>query len=211
MKRSAALSPASSAADGKLLWSLPTFKGDSYDIGTTPINADNLVYVSTDNRVSGCHCFALDAKFKAKDLYSKKNQKVMKNNHGGVVLVDGYVYGHSSGSGWVCQELKTGAEAWAEKEALNCTSGSLVAAPGRIYLLTDNGTVGLVAANPKEFKLISSFKLPESSKLRGTAPTAFRTSTQALIWSHPVIANGRLYLRDQELVFCYDVKEPRTK
>ena len=200
-----------SAADGKLLWSLPTFKGDSYDIGTTPITANNLVYVSTDNRVNGCHCFALDAKFKAKDLYSKKSQKVMKNNHGGVVLVEGHVYGHSAGSGWVCQELKSGAEAWAEKETLNCRSGSLVAAPGRLYLLTDSGTVGLVETNPKEFKLVSSFKLPEASKLRGTAPTALRTATEALIWSHPVIANGRLYVRDQELVFCYEVKEPRTK
>jgi outer membrane protein assembly factor BamB len=192
------------AEDGKLLWSMPV-KNDSYDIGNTPIIADSLVYVTTDNPVSGCHCFTFDAKFKGKDLYSKKNQKVMKNNHGGVVLVGGHVFGHSIGA-WVCQDIKTGAEAWAERETLNCHSGSLVAADGLLYLLTDGGTVGLIEASPKEFKVRSFFKLPEASTLRGTAPTALRTATQALIWSHPVIANGRLYVRDQELVFCFDVR-----
>jgi outer membrane protein assembly factor BamB len=75
------------AKDGKVLWTAKTFKGESYDIGPTPIVRDNLIYATTYNPVTGCHLFEIGMDFKPRDLYSKKNQKVMKNNHGGVVVV----------------------------------------------------------------------------------------------------------------------------
>lgn len=192
------------AADGKVLWSVPTFKGESYDIGATPIVVDNLVYVSTDNTITGCHCFEIDKTFKPKDLYKNKkaNQKAMKNNHGGVILVDQHVYGFSDKNGWTCQDFKTGDKMWSEADKLTGRSGSLTAAEGRLYLFTDEGEVGLVAANPKEFKELGSFKLPASSAI----PKTVSTSKDAKTWSHPVIANGRLYLRAHDLVFCFDVK-----
>jgi len=103
----------------------------------------------------------------------------------------------------VCQEFKTGAEAWAERERFKGEkSGALTAADGLLYLLTDDGEVGLVEASPKEFKEISSFTLPEKSKLPDTLPS----SKDAKIWAHPVIANGKLYVRAHDLVFCFDVK-----
>ncbi len=190
------------AKDGKVLWSAPIFKGSSYFIATTPIVKDNLVYVSSNNTVAGCHCFEIDAKFVAKDLYKKPNQKVMKNNFGGVLLIGDYVYGFGDNLGWLCQELKTGDKMWDENEKLKGRSGALTAAEGLLYVLSDSGEVGLLEANPKEFKEISSFQLPEKSKL----PQTLATSKNSLIWAHPAIANGRLYLRDHDLIFCFDVK-----
>ena len=188
------------AQDGKVLWTMPTFKGDSYNIGPTPIVKDNLVYVSTQNGVTGCHLFALDKSFKAKDLYSKANQKVMKNNHGGVVLIGDHVYGHSERSGWVCQEFKTGDQV--SVKTLDAHSTSLTAADGMLYFFTDDGVASLVEATPKMFTEISSFKLPERSKIPDTRATSRKSKT----WAHPVVANGHLYLRDHDLLFCFDVK-----
>jgi outer membrane protein assembly factor BamB len=190
------------AKDGKLLWSVPIFKGSCYDIAPTPIVKGNLVYVTTYIPASGCHCFEIDKAFKAKDVYSKKNQKTMKNNHGGVVLIGDHVYGHSDRTGWICQEFKSGAMVWEAGSFLECKSGAITAADGRLYLLTEEGEVGLADADPKEFKAISSFKLPESSAIPKTLPT----SQDSRIWAHPVVANGRFYVRAHDLIFCYDVK-----
>jgi outer membrane protein assembly factor BamB len=126
----------------------------------------------------------------------------MKNNHGGVVVIDDHVYGHSEGLGWICQERKSGELKWDERNKFNCTSGAITAADGLLYLYTDGGVVALVEPSPDAFKEISSFTIPEMSK----APQARPTSRQSKIWSHPVVANGRLYLRDTELIFCYEVK-----
>jgi outer membrane protein assembly factor BamB len=196
-----------STADGKLLWIQPMFKGHSYAIAPTPILRDDLVYV-TSGYGGGCHLFALSPKGKtvaSKDVYSKKIQKTVKNTHGGVVLVGDHVYGHSEGLGWVCQELKTGEVAWKEKNKLSCQSGSITCADGRLYLYSDIGATVLLEANPKEWQESGRFQIPEKSKLG----PARRTGRSAKIWTPPVVANGRLYLRDQELLFCYDVAEKK--
>jgi outer membrane protein assembly factor BamB len=190
------------AQDGKVLWTMPIFKGPSYDVAPTPLVKDNLVYMTTYNPRTGCHCFELDKNFKAKELYSSDNQKVLKNNHGGVVLIGDHVYGHSDKSRWVCQDLKTGDQAWETEEFLSTITGSITAADGRLYLFTQDGEVGLVEANPKEFKAISSFKLPEASKI----PKTILTSQSSRAWTHPVVSGGRLYVRDHDLVFSFDVK-----
>ena len=78
----------------------------------------------------------------------------------------------------------------------------ITAADGRLYVLTDEGEVGLIEANPKEFTPAGSFKLPEKSTMPSTIPT----SKDGKIWSHPVVANSRLHLRDHELIFCFEVK-----
>jgi outer membrane protein assembly factor BamB len=189
------------AKDGKVLWTETLAKKASYSIASTPLIVGDKVYVSEGNGY-GCHYFKFGAGFKAKDAYSKSNQKVMKNNHGGVVLVDGHVYGFGEPGMWICQDLETGAELWSERSVIPGRSGSLTAAEGLLYLYSDEGEVGLVAANPKEFQLVKSFTIPEKSKY----PATRATSRASKVWAHPVIANGRLYLRDSELVFCYDIR-----
>jgi hypothetical protein len=110
--------------------------------------------------------------------------------------VDGYLYGHSDGVGWVCQNFKTGEEVWAEKKALG--KGAVAYADGMLYCLAENnGTVALVEASPKGWNEHGRFKLD---------PQTTQRSSQGKIWTHPVVTGGRLYLRDQELLSCYDVK-----
>lgn len=181
-----------SAEDGKLLWTAD-WPGRTAVI-PTPIFHDGHVYVTAGYGV-GSKLVKVGPGNKPSEVYFNK---VMKNHHGGVILLDGHLYGYSDGPGWVCQNFKTGAEVWAEKKALS--KGAIAYADGMFYCLSeDNGTVVLIEASPKGWKEHGRFKLEPQTKLR---------SPQGRIWTHPVITGGRLYLRDQELLFCYDVKAP---
>jgi outer membrane protein assembly factor BamB len=164
----------------------------------------NKVYV-TVGFGAGCHLFDITVaggKFKAEDKYKKAVTKKVKSTFGGMVLIDGYLYGHSERDMWVCQDFKTGALKWETDVDVKGASGGITAAEGKLYLFSDDGEVGLVDADPGEFKLISSFKLPMRSALsKGRV-----TSRMAKVWTYPVIANGRLYLRDNEFIFAYELK-----
>ena len=190
--------------DGKVLWTAPLKKLSSYAIAPTPVVRGDLVYV-TAGYGYGCHLYEITGsggKLKAKELYSRKNQRTVKNTHGGVVLMGDYIYGHSEGLGWSCQEFKTGNVVWNDRDKLDCKSGGISAADGMLYLYSDEGVAVLLAATPKGWQEQGRFTIPEKSKVGETR----RTFRSAKIWTQPVIANGRLYLRDQELLFCFDVK-----
>jgi outer membrane protein assembly factor BamB len=183
------------ADDGRLLWRYPK---TAYRIAVvpTPIVHDNFVFVSAGYG-AGCDLLKLTADgkaFRVEPVYTNKN---MVNHHGGVVLVGKYLYGYSDGKGWVCMEFKTGKIAWQERRKLD--KGSLTYADGHLYCYGEGqGTVVLVKASPEGWKEDGRFTIPRESKIR---------EPQGKIWTHPVVANGRLYLRDQELIFCYEVKE----
>ena len=180
------------ADDGRLLWS-SDWPGRTAVI-PTPIFHNGQVYV-TAGYGAGSKLVKLGTNDQVSDVYFNK---VMKNHHGGVILVDGHLYGHSDGVGWVCQDFATGEEVWAERSALG--KGAIAYADGMLYCLAENnGTIALIEASPKGWKEHGRFKLDPQSPQR---------SPQGRIWTHPVITDGRLYLRDQELLFCYDVKAP---
>ena len=180
-----------SPKDGSVLWK-KDFPGRVAVI-PTPIYEDGIVYVTAGYGV-GCEAVRLGTNNSIAPLYSNK---VMKNHHGGVVCVDGYLYGHSDGAGWVCQELKTGKEIWSHK---GFGKGSVTYADGKLICLDErNGDVALVEASTQGWKELSRFKL---------APLSSKRSPQGGIWPHPVVVNGRLYLRDQELIHCFNVKSP---
>jgi hypothetical protein len=190
---------------GEVLWTKPLFEGHSYAIAPNPILSSNQVYI-TAGYGGGCHLFDITGdkgKSTAKDLYKGKTQKAFNNTHGGVVLIDGHIYGHSEQQSWLCQEMQTGAIKWKEKQNLSCRSGSTIAADGRLYLYSEDGDAALLVPDPTKWDEQGSFTIPEKSKLRANMPNL----RAARIWAHPVVANGRLYLRDQELIFCYDVKK----
>jgi len=177
------------AADGKLLWRAP--RAGSTAVIPTPIYSDGFIYVTSGYGI-GCNLFKITetgGKFNAEKMYANK---VMVNHHGGVIKVGEYVYGYSDGKGWTCQDFKSGDAKWQEKEKLG--KGSLVYADGHFYLRSEEkkGTVALIEASPDGYKEHGRFDQPE------------RTGKQS--WSHPVIADGKLYLRDQDLLLCYDVK-----
>jgi outer membrane protein assembly factor BamB len=115
----------------------------------------------------------------------------MANKHGGVVLVGDYVYGDTDDAGIpFCAELKTGHIVW-KKRGSGRGSASFAAADGHLYIHFANGTMVLAIAQPSGYTEVGSFKVPGS----GERPS----------WSHPVILDGKLYLREQDLILCYDI------
>jgi outer membrane protein assembly factor BamB len=179
-----------SAKDGKLLWS-SDWPGRTAVI-PTPIYRDSHVYISSGYGV-GCKLVKIEAGNKATTVYENK---VMKNHHGGVILVGDHLYGYSDGLGWVCQDFKSGDQVWAERSKLG--KGAIAFADGMLYCLDEkSGAVVLIEASPKGWSEHGRFMLDPKTKIR---------SPQGAIWTHPVISNGKLYLRDQDLIYCYDIK-----
>lgn len=180
-----------SAKDGSVVWK--TEWGGRTAVIPTPIVHDNHVYI-TSGYGMGCALVEIGPGQKVSDVY---RNKVMKNQHGGVVQVGNYLYGNSDAVGWVCQDLMTGEKVWAERAALQ--KGAIGYADGKLYCLEENtGTVALIDASPDGWNETGRFTLSPQSEQR---------AAKGKIWVHPVIANGKLYLRDQELFFCFDVSD----
>lgn len=183
------------AADGKRLWSYR--REPAYDdvVIASPVCQDNHVFASVGFG-QGCDLIKLtprEGQITAEKVFSNKS---VANRDGGLVLVDGHLYGYAENRGWVCQEFKTGRIVWAERNKLG--RGSVTVADGMLYCCTEkDGVVALVAASPQGWQEKGRLKLPRESSQRRPS---------GCLWTHPVIANGRLYLRDQELLFCYDLR-----
>jgi outer membrane protein assembly factor BamB len=122
---------------------------------------------------------------KAKELYFTKN---MMNHHGGVVLVNGYIYGFHGDAVLTCLEFATGKRMWANRSV---GKGSLAYADGMLYLLSESHIVGLAEANPNAYVEKSRFTIPDRGR-----PS----------WACPVVVGGKLYIRDQGTLTAYDVK-----
>jgi outer membrane protein assembly factor BamB len=188
-----------SAKDGKLLWRIEV-EGYRTAIIPTPICHDNVVYVTASYN-SSCNAIKFvkaDGIFKTEIVYSNKN---MLNHHGGVVLVNGYIYGFSEGSGWTCQDFKTGENIWSTGrtgEVTNFSKGAVLAVNDRLLLQEErSGLLAVIAASPDGWKEICRMEFPERTEME---------TKDNMVWTHPVIANGKLFVRDHDLVFCYDLK-----
>jgi len=176
------------AKDGKMLWKSP-FPGRTAVV-PTPIYRDGQVYVTAGYGV-GCKSIKIGPRNEVTTLYENK---VMKNHHGGVILFGDHIYGHAD-SGWSCQNFKTGEEVWNHR---GFNKGAIACADGMLYCLEEgSGTLALIDASPKGWQEHGRFKLQPQSAIR---------PSEGRIWTHPVISNGKLYLRDQELVYCYNVR-----
>ncbi|MCC6494336.1 MAG: PQQ-like beta-propeller repeat protein [Pirellulales bacterium] len=167
----------------------------------TPIVDGNYVYATSGYGV-GCKLLEVSDDRSVKVVYENK---VMKNHHGGVVLLDGKLYGYSDDLGWVCQDFMTGKRVWREERdeakqeaGASLGKGAIAYADGRLYCLgEEDGQVVLIESSPDGWKEQGRFTLEPQTTLRKPA---------GRIWTHPVICDGRLYLRDQELLFCFDVR-----
>jgi outer membrane protein assembly factor BamB len=156
-----------SAKDGKLLWKSP-WPGRTAVV-PTPIYRDGYVYVTSDYGV-GCKLVKIGVNNDVSDVYENK---VMKNHHGGVLLVGDYLYGYSGNVGWVCQNFKTGEEVWASKKL---GKGSIACADDMLYCFDEgSGEVALIDASPKGWQEHGRFKLSPQSKIR---------SRDGRFWTH---------------------------
>lgn len=184
------------AADsGKLLW---RYKRDpAYDdvVIATPIFHDNHVFATVGFQ-QGCDLIKLIPKGGGIEVEKIFSNKTMDNRDGGVVLMSDHLYAYSENRGWVCQEFKTGKVVWSEKRKLG--RGSVTGVPGHLICTTEKeDVVALIEATPKGWSEKGRLQLPRASRLR---------KPSGGLWTHPVVANGKLYVRDQELLFCYELR-----
>jgi hypothetical protein len=137
----------------------------------------------------------------AREVYYNKD---LQNHHGGVIYLDGKIYGHSGGNSkrshtFVCMDFKTGKVVWKDKGLGKC---SVVWADGLFYCLTEDGKMGIARLSPAGYELVSSFVF-KKYKLFKTG--GIREDDENPCWTHPVVAGGKLFLRDQDSIFCYDI------
>ena len=180
------------AKSGKFLWRYDkTAQGSPANI-PTPVADDAYVYSGAGR--SGGGLIKLKAKddgFEVEQIYFTPK---LPTSIGGAVKVGDYLYG-TTGSGLVCAEFTTGNIKWQEKSV---GAASLCYADGNLYLHGENGEVALVEAKSDAYKEKGRFTPPESPD-RGHSKA----------WAYPVVANGRLYIRDLTSLWCYDIKGQR--
>ncbi|MDG2391133.1 MAG: PQQ-like beta-propeller repeat protein [Planctomycetaceae bacterium] len=169
---------------GKVLW-VAERQGKTAVI-PTPVVHDNVVFVTSGYGV-GCNAFRVTKEgdsWKTEELYANKG---IANHHGGVVLLDGHVFGSTNGA-FRCLDLSSGELAF---EGRSVGKGATIYADGYLYLRAEKGPVALIKATSKGLEEVSRFDQPDRSKRNA--------------WAHPVVANGKLYLRDQDILLCYDI------
>ena len=185
------------AADGKLLWRYDRPANRMGINCSTPLYHDGRVFAASAYGAGGGLVKltrGTGGEIKADEVWFSKQ---MENHHGGVAFIDGGLYGGNGGNGGgylACLDFGTGEVLWNERDAdkRRVTKGSVAVADGRIYYRTEEGDLILIEPNRKEYTERGRFKQPD----RTTKPA----------WTHPVIANGKLYVRDQDLLLCFDVK-----
>jgi outer membrane protein assembly factor BamB len=181
------------AEDGRFLWKYEKLGPNTANI-PTPIVLGDQVF-SSAGYGKGAALLKLEADGKdvtAREVYFKRE---LTNKHGGVIQVGDHVYGDTDDQGRpFCAEIKTGKVLWkrGDRQGSGGGSAAVTYADGRLYFHYDDGTVSLVKASPERYEEVGSFHVPKTS---------------GPCWAHPVVCGGRLYLREGDLLFCYDVRE----
>jgi outer membrane protein assembly factor BamB len=172
---------------GKLQWRYDKVANRTADIATPIVHGDH-VFLSSDYG-TGCALLKLTPSGGSAGVSEVYFNKDMRNHYCTSVLVGDYLYGYSS-SILTAMKFMTGETAWRDRAG---GKGNLIFADGHLYCLSENGVMGLVEATPAGYKEKSRFEIN-----KGANPT----------WTPPVISDGRLYLRDQDNLSCYDIKRP---
>lgn len=184
--------------NGEILWKVaheqssdPNMRRFDLIKCTTPLYSEGMVYI-TGGYDTGGMMIKIGADGKTATV--AWTDPVLDNHHGGVVALNGYIYGsnwvNNNTGNWCCINWKTGKKMW--EQPWNC-KGSIIAANGMLYIYDERqGNVGLVKASPEKFDLVSSFKITQGN----AGP----------FWAHPVIKNGILYIRHTNALMAYDIK-----
>lgn len=177
------------AKDGTFLWNYDNPANGTANC-STPLFQDDCVFAASAYGTGGGLATLKKEgdKFTATQKYFVKG---MQNHHGGMVLVDGHIYG-TGGNTLLCVNFKTGAIAWQDRSV---GKGSVAYADGHLYVRSEKGPIALVEATPTGYKEKGRFVQPDRSEKNA--------------WAHPVIAGGKLYIRDWDILLCYDVAEAK--
>jgi outer membrane protein assembly factor BamB len=182
------------ASDGSLVWQYENAANSNGINCSTPIFHDGMVFAASAYGAGGGLVKLTkgdkDA-IKAEEVWFSRR---MQNHHGGMIVVDGCLYGANGGNGGgalICLDWKTGDVLWDQRSSRQAPKGSIALADGRLYYRTEEGTLLLIEPNREKYIELGRFEQPD----RSNSPA----------WAHPVIANGKLYVRDQDELFCYDI------
>jgi outer membrane protein assembly factor BamB len=180
------------AASGRFLWGYNRVANDVANITTSLVQGD-LIFASTGYGTGAAlvRLAAAEEGIKAEEVYFL-DADTFQNHHGGLILDNGHVYtgtGHNKGFP-LAVEMASGKVAWGPIRNDGENSAAVTYADGRIYMRYQNGLMILVEATPEEYRERGSFMIPEVEKES---------------WSHPVVAGGRLYLREQDNLWVYDI------
>ncbi len=172
-------------ATGKILWNFEHIT--KYDINPiTPAYKDGFIYLTSGYGSADAMIKLSDDGASVSQVWSSKK---LDCQLGGVVLAGGYIYGSGDTlKGWHCLDWKTGNEMWVNK---GVGAGAALYADGMLYCLGENGQVALVETSPSSYKEHGTFSLPDGGDKS---------------WNHPVILDGRLYLRRENNLYAYDIK-----
>lgn len=182
------------ASDGAFLWGYNRVANSTANI-STPIVKDDYVFASTGYS-TGAALLRLASNGKGGVTAVEKyflEANVLQNHHGGGVLLGGVVYGgngHNNGFPFAL-ELATGRMLWNRARGAGMGSAAVTAADGHLCFRYQDGTMALIAANPAQYTVTGTFTIPD---VRNPS------------WSHPVVADGRLYLREQDALYAYAIK-----
>lgn len=173
------------ASDGKLMWRHGAVANNTANIAT-PIYFDNKVFYTSAYGTGGAllGLRAENGEVRAQEIYFTRE---MQNHHGGVVLVNGYLYGYNNAI-LTCLEFATGKLMWRNRSV---GKGAISYADGHLYILGEDYVVGLVEANPTAYREKGRFQVPDLG-----LPA----------WAHPVVSDGRLYIRNRATLATFDVK-----
>ena len=170
------------AQNGALLWANP-FAANNVANCPTPAYSDGYVFWANGYGKGGV-CMKLGRGGSASQAWTTPD---MVCHHGGYVIHEGYIYGNN-GDGWACLDLRTGQKKWGERAV---GKGSLCWADGMLYLFSENsGRAALATCSPEGLKITGHVQV------RGSGPS----------WAHPVVIGGRLYLRYDTNLYCFDVR-----
>ena len=174
-------------SDGKLMWRYTPVANGTANI-STPVYSDNKVFFTSAYGTGGAllGLKATGQEVKAQEIYFTRD---MQNHHGGVVLVNGYLYGFNNAI-LTCLEFASGKMMWRDRSV---GKGSIVYADGNLYLFSEDNVVGLAEATPAGYREKGRFSIADQGW-----PS----------WSHPVVSAGRLYIRNQGTLASYDVRQP---
>jgi len=181
------------AKDGRFLWGYNRVANGTANV-PTPVVQGNYVFSSSGYQ-TGAALLELEGKpgggVDAREVYFLDG-KEFQNHHGGMILLGDYLYaghGHNAGAP-TCLEWKSGKTVWRQNRGPGTGSAAIAYADGNLYFRFENGVMALIGASPRGYEEKGHFKIP---------------GAEGPSWSHPVIAGGKLFLREQDELLCYDV------